>query len=326
MTSSEPVIITCSYGGLQGRKGNTGANGNLAWQDDWASDHGTYYANDFVYHPVSGHGKGLFRCILEHDPSVAATEPVVGGSASTYWETSIGGGQNGSVIGEGAAGGQTIYGGTGSGEDLTLGSTAHATKGQVIINDEVSLGNKLIYPVLGGDIESYLGNQFGLAGGYVRGLESDCLYWRAQTYIRWYINCLQDGGASDSMQLSAAGLDLPVGLLTPKISLTGPVKRSILSKTASYTITDTDPDIVVVGAIGAHSTFTLPTAADNIGRIITVIIDGAPGAYNVVVDGEGAEKINGAATKTNYSAIYSYLRLLCNGVGWDIIGSGGTWY
>jgi len=108
------------------------------------------------------------------------------------------------------------------------------------------------------------------------------------------------------------------------LSLTGPVKQSILSKTADYTITDTDPDIVVIGVISAHATITLPTAADNIGRIITVIINGEPGAYNVIVDGEGAETINGAATKTN-SVIYSYLRLLCNGVGWDIIGSAGTW-
>ncbi len=319
MTSSEPVIITCSYGGQQGRKGDTGANGNLAWQDNWASDHGTYYANDFVYHPVSGYGKGLFRCILEHDPSVAATEPVVGGSASTYWETSIGGGQNGSVIGEGASGGQTILGGTGAGEDLTLGSTAHATKGREKILDPAYFAEQL------GDLISWYGNQIGVgAGAYCTGIEANTLYWRSNQYFRWYLTCLPDIGTSDSMQLSAAGLDLPVGLLTPKISLTGPVKQAILSKTASYTITDTDPDIVVIGVISAHATITLPTAADNIGRIITVVIDGEPGAYNVVVDGEGEEKINGAATKTN-SVIYSYLRLLCNGVGWDIIGSGGTW-
>lgn len=82
-------------------KGATGANGDLAWHGDWAGDHGTYYVNDFVYHAVVGYGKGLFRCIVEHDPSVAATEPVTGGSAATYWETSIGGGQNGTgeVIG-----------------------------------------------------------------------------------------------------------------------------------------------------------------------------------------------------------------------------------
>jgi hypothetical protein len=36
----------------------------------------------------------------------------------------------------GVAGGQTAYGGTGSGDDLTLRSTSHATKGYVIIADE----------------------------------------------------------------------------------------------------------------------------------------------------------------------------------------------
>jgi len=93
--------VTITYGGPKGAKGDTGANGSLAWQDDWASDHGTYYANDFAYHAVTGKGKGLFRCILEHDPSVAATEPVVGGSAATYWETSIQGGEDGEVLMDG---------------------------------------------------------------------------------------------------------------------------------------------------------------------------------------------------------------------------------
>ncbi len=144
---------------------------------------------------------------------------------------------------------------------------------------------------------------------------------------------IYDNGASallaaltmSTMALSLSGaLAVSGALSAPSAALSGPLKSTVLSKTASYEILDTDPDIVVVGAIGAHSTFTLPTAADNKGRVITIIIDGEPGAYNVVVDGEGAETINGAATKTN-SVIYSYLRLLCNGVGWDIIGSGGTW-
>jgi len=37
----------------------------------------------------------------------------------------------------GRAGGQTIIGGTGSGDDLTLQSTSHATKGQIILSDQV---------------------------------------------------------------------------------------------------------------------------------------------------------------------------------------------
>jgi hypothetical protein len=97
-----------------------------------------------------------------------------------------------------------------------------------------------------------------------------------------------------------------------------------LSKTADYVITDTDPDLVFVGALSAHATLTLPTAADNAGRTICVVVAGDPGAYNVIVDGEGSETINGATTKTN-SDQYSVLKVTCNGTGWYITGSIGTW-
>lgn len=318
MTSSEPVIITCTYGGRQGAKGDAGSDGTAADTGYWLTGT-TYAAGDRCYHDKAGYGQSVYRCKTgQGHISSAATEPTIGANWEDKWELWAKGGQNGSVIGEGAAGGQTILGGTGAGEELTLGSTAHATKGREKLLDPAYFAGLL------GDLICWYGNQIGVGAAYCTGIEANTLYWRSAVYFRWYIGCLADSGTSDSMQLSAAGLDLPVGLLTPKISLTGPVKQAILSKTASYTITDTDPDIVVIGVISAHATITLPTAADNIGRIITVIIDGEPGAYNVVVDGEGSETINGAATKTN-SVIYSYLRLLCNGVGWDIIGSGGTW-
>ncbi len=104
----------------------------------------------------------------------------------------------------------------------------------------------------------------------------------------------------------------------------GPIKKKSLSKTADYTITDTDPDLIFVGALSAHATITLPTAADNAGRKIIVILAGDPGAYNVVVDGEGSETINGATTKTN-SDQYSMLEVTCNGTAWFITNSMGTW-
>jgi len=295
----------------------------IKWQGLWSAEKEIYAIGDVVAHAKTGYGTCVYKAIVGHVPA-AATEPEVGASWETVWAEFLMGGQNGTgtgsgdVLAGGVSGGQTILGGTGAGDDLTLGSTAHATKGRVRLQDP------LIFPEQLGDIESYYGNTLGAANGYTRGVEAACVFWRSSMYFRWYLNCLPDDGTSDSMQLSAAGLDLPVGLLTPKITLSGPIKRTILSKTADYVITDTDPDIVVIGVISAHATITLPTAADNIGRIITVIIDGEPGAYNVIVDGEGAETINGATTKTN-SVIYSYLRLLCNGVGWDIIGSGGTW-
>lgn len=124
--------VTITYGGPRGAKGDTGANGSLAWQDDWASDHGTYYANDFVYHAVTGYGKGLFRCIAEHDPSVAATEPVTGGSAATYWETSVQGGEDG-------AGGDME-------SDGSVAMTGALTMTQISTPSEPGASKTAIYP------------------------------------------------------------------------------------------------------------------------------------------------------------------------------------
>ena len=47
----------------------------------------------------------------------------------------------------GRSGGQTGFGGTGAGEDLTLQSTANATKGSVVSSDNFKLiaGKKLIF-------------------------------------------------------------------------------------------------------------------------------------------------------------------------------------
>jgi len=104
----------------------------------------------------------------------------------------------------------------------------------------------------------------------------------------------------------------------------GPTLQRTLTKTANYTVLDTDADIVFVGSLSAHATITLPTAADNTGRTISVIIAGDPGAFNVIVDGEGAETVNGAATKTN-SDQYSVLEVTCNGTAWYIRNSIGTW-
>jgi len=295
----------------------------IKWQGLWTAEKEIYAIGDVVAHAKTGYGTCVYKAIVGHVPT-PATEPEVGASWETVWDEFLMGGQNGTgegtgdVLSTGIAGGQTIIGGTGASENLTLQSTAHATRGVIAMLDGVT------FPEAAAGKISLYGNRFGATNGYVCGVEASAVYFRSSVYHRWYINCLADEGVSDSMQLSATGLDLPVGLLTPKITLSGPIKRTVLAKTANYVITDTDPDIVVVGALGAHATITLPTVAGNTGRIITVIIGGNPGAYNVIVDGEGAETINGAATKTN-SDQYSYLRLLSTGAVWLIVGSAGTW-
>lgn len=256
MTSSEPVIITCTYGGPQGAKGDAGSDGTAADTGYWLTGT-TYAAGDRCYHDKSGYGQCVYRCKTgQGHISGATTEPEVGASWADKWELFAEGGQDGEVLMDGTPAASEI--------------------------------------MVRGSLDKHV------AGS---------------------------GVAIETILTEDSDLKVPTSEAVAEYvaqELAGPIKRSVLSKTASYAITDTDPDIVVVGAIGAHSTFTLPTAADNTGRIITIIIDGEPGSYNVIVDGEGSETINGATTKTN-SVIYSYLRLLCNGVGWDIIGSGGTW-
>jgi hypothetical protein len=115
-----------------------------------------------------------------------------------------------------------------------------------------------------------------------------------------------------------------VTVLSGKKLTKGVTLERSLSKTAGYTITDTDPDLIFIGALSAHATFVLPTAADNAGRTLKFVVAGDPGAYNVVIDGEGSETINGATTKTN-SDQYSILEVTCNGTAWCITGSIGTW-
>lgn len=267
MTSSEPVIITCSYGGRQGAKGDAGSDGTAADTGYWLTGT-TYAAGDRCYHDKAGYGQSVYRCKTgQGHVAGATTEPEVGASWEDKWELFAEGGQNGEVLMDGTPSASEI---------MVRGSLdKHVAGSGVAIETTLTNDSDLKVPTSEA-VAEYVAQE--LAGA---------------------ISCTS-------------------------LTTSGPVKQSILSKTASYTITDTDPDIVVVGAIGAHSTFTLPTAADNIGRIITIIINGEPGSYNVIADGEGSETINGAATKTN-SVIYSYLRLLCNGTGWDIIGSAGTW-
>lgn len=268
MTSSEPVIITCSYGGRQGAKGDAGSDGTAADTGYWLTGT-TYAAGDRCYHDKAGYGQSVYRCKTgQGHIAGSTTEPTIGANWEDKWELFAEGGQNGEVLMDGTPSASEI---------MIRGSLdKHVAGSGVAIETTLTEDSDLKVPTSEA-VAEYVAQE--LAGA---------------------ISCAS-------------------------LTTSGPVKQSILSKTANYTITDTDPDIVVVGVISADATITLPTAADNTGRIITVIIDGKPGGHNVVVDGEGAETINGAATKTNW-VIYSYLRLLCNGTGWNIIGSAGTWY
>jgi len=105
------------------------------------------------------------------------------------------------------------------------------------------------------------------------------------------------------------------------------LKNAISSRkdhlTSDYTVTDTDGYRVINVTTGNTTrTITLPTAADNDQRIITVTkIDSGTGA--VVIDGEGSETVDGQTTFT-LDRQYDSATFQCNATAWIRISGGNT--
>lgn len=92
---------------------------------------------------------------------------------------------------------------------------------------------------------------------------------------------------------------------------------------ANYTILDDDGyEHILVSAGASDRTITLPTAADNTGRKITITKSDS-GAGHVIIDGEGSETINGSTTKTLYLQ-YRSISLICDGSEWFIVKTSDT--
>jgi len=93
---------------------------------------------------------------------------------------------------------------------------------------------------------------------------------------------------------------------------------SSYATSSDYTILDDDGyDMILVTTGAATKTITLPTAADNVDRVIEIMkVD--DGAGKVTVDGEGAETVGGFAT---IDALYEYTGyyLRCDGSNWIVI-------
>jgi hypothetical protein len=87
---------------------------------------------------------------------------------------------------------------------------------------------------------------------------------------------------------------------------------------AGYTVLDSDGYAAIHVQTGASNrTVTLPTAADNTDRVITIKkTDSAAG--KIIVDGENAETIDGDAT-VDLLAQYDSITLRCNGTGWNVV-------
>ena len=91
-----------------------------------------------------------------------------------------------------------------------------------------------------------------------------------------------------------------------------------VAKSADYSVLDSDTFGIVGMTTGASNyTVTLPTAADNANRILTIIkLDS--GAGTCIVDGEGSETVEGATTFV-LSKQYDSITVVCNGSAWFIV-------
>ena len=104
---------------------------------------------------------------------------------------------------------------------------------------------------------------------------------------------------------------------TAKASLLPWNNRPLMAaKTASYTILDADADVFEFSDASADGIFTLPTLADNFGRIIE--LHNVDPTYKATLDGEGAETIDGNLTMVLPSQ-YNYIRVRGGTATWHVL-------
>lgn len=92
------------------------------------------------------------------------------------------------------------------------------------------------------------------------------------------------------------------------------------AKSADYTVTDADRVRTILMTTGASDrTVTLPTAADNTNRIITVKkVDSGTGI--VIIDGEGSEQIDTSPT-VRISDQLAAVTVQCDGTAWYLLST-----
>jgi len=93
--------------------------------------------------------------------------------------------------------------------------------------------------------------------------------------------------------------------------------ESILANSTGYTVTDNDGySYIMVSSSCSAKTITLPTAADNSNREVTIKKVDSNSGY-VTIDGEGAETIDGSTTK-RLATQYSFMQLISDGTEWHV--------
>ena len=94
--------------------------------------------------------------------------------------------------------------------------------------------------------------------------------------------------------------------------------RDHLAITAAYTVQDSDRNpVIFADTVGGNITVTLPTAADNALKLVTVIK--TSNSNTLTIDGEGAETL--VVADVEFAAVELWnkgekIELLCDGVSW----------
>lgn len=201
-------------------------------------------------------------------------------------------------------------------KDLSV--SALTVAGAATFNGTVGLGNATGDTVT---FTGYVGSNIIPSTNAARDLGSSSLAWRS-LYLD---NDSTDGGAiyfdagsTEFIKANAAGTELEISGFTT-LDTNGAQQKEVAlyheAKSADYTVTDTDGvSVVLMTTSTTNRTVTLPTAADNSGRVIEVVkVDSGSGICTV--DGEGAETIDGATTYI-LAKQYDAARFLCNGTEW----------
>jgi len=110
------------------------------------------------------------------------------------------------------------------------------------------------------------------------------------------------------------------GTIAQKVALQAVHSPSSGSKTASYTVTDSDRGTSIrFAGLGADATVTLPAASGRAGFLLYLsnedTTDAAP--FGMIVDPNGAELIDGVSTRKGYTG--TRITILCDGTGWRTV-------
>lgn len=117
-------------------------------------------------------------------------------------------------------------------------------------------------------------------------------------------------GGSGQQITTAGGVKLKLG------------EPEVADKVANYTVLKTDVGKVIsMDASGGSKTITLPSAADAGDGFKLMLRKSDSSANTVIIDGSGAELINGAATYT-LRLPNQALAIICDGTAWRIMSSG----